>query len=347
MSVVLCAGLAMAPAMQTLAQTEAVVAEGAEAQNAEAATQEMAAAESNATAAASNNASQNTDAAASTDASATPAANSNTAESPQQETSKQETVKQESAKNDSSKQETTKQETTETTADAETAADADPATAKTYIVNQSCTDAELNAWFSDAGFVGNSIGVGLASYIKRQGDGYLGNPKLMVKGSYSFLNDGKSNPKYRIDYAGFNGPAREVVAKSGVKKVFINMGTNDLWEAPSKAYQRYVDYIQGIQKSSPGILVFIEATTGVAPGHENRGLSNKNVNELNSLIKNYCAGQKNVYYIDINSPMMENGALKTSLSSDKDVHLTNSAYKIWMNTVIRYVDNKLSNGTLK
>ena len=125
------------------------------------------------------------------------------------------------------------------------------------------------------------------------------------------------------------------------------MGTNDLWEAPSKAYQRYVDYIQGIKQSSSGIIVFVEATTAVTPGHESRGLSNKNVDELNSMIKNYCAGQKDVYYIDINSPMKENGALKTSLSSDKDVHLTNTAYKIWMNTVIRFVDNKLKAGVLQ
>lgn len=217
---------------------------------------------------------------------------------------------------------------------------------KTYLVNQSCTDEQLNAWFSDAGFVGNSIGVGLASYIKRQGEGYLGGPTMMVKGSYSFLNDGKSNPKYRIEFGGFNGPARDVVARSGVKKVFINMGTNDLWEAPAKAYQRYVDYIQGIKNSSPGILIFIEATTAVCPGHEGRGLSNKNVDELNSMIRSYCANNKNMYYIDINSVMKENGALKTSLSSDRDVHLTNSAYKIWMDTVVRYVDNKLSSGAL-
>jgi len=205
----------------------------------------------------------------------------------------------------------------------------------------------VSQWFSDAGFVGNSISVGLSYYIKRQGAGYLGSPKMMVKGSYSFMNDSKGNANYRISYDGYNGAAKDVIAKSGVKKVFINMGTNDLWEGPQKAYKRYIDYIQGIQQANPGIKVFIEATTPVYAGHENNHLSNKNVDMFNQLIKGYCDLHPDMYYVDINTPLKdENGCLMKGLSTDSNVHLTNAAYKIWTDTLISYVRNGISAGTL-
>lgn len=199
-------------------------------------------------------------------------------------------------------------------------------------------DAQLSAWFADAGFVGNSVSVGLKSYFKTQGEGYLGGAKVLAKGSYSFLNDGKNNPKFRINYGDVNGPAKDVIKAAGVKKVFINMGTNDLWVTPESAYKSYVDYIAGIRGANPGILFFIESTTPVGKTKDKGKLCNKNVDELNARMKALCDVNPDMFYIDINTPLRdETGGLRDSYSSDKFVHLNMAGYKVWMNTVEDYV----------
>lgn len=204
--------------------------------------------------------------------------------------------------------------------------------------SQLLADQAASAWFADAGFVGNSVSVGFASIAKKQYATYFGKSPMMAKESYSFMNDAKGNPKYRVSFNGYSGQAKDVIAKTGIRKVFINMGTNDLWEGPDKAYARYVEYIQGIRATNPGILIFIEATTPVMSGNEKGGLTNKNVDSLNAKMRAYCASSPDLFYIDINTPMKDStGGLNPAYCSDKFVHINSAGYKVWVNTVISYV----------
>lgn len=201
------------------------------------------------------------------------------------------------------------------------------------------TEKERNSWFSDSGFIGSSIGVGQKMYFDSQGKGYLGNPAMMVKDCYSFMNDSASSTKYKITYRGTPYQARTAVKKYGLKKVFINMGMNDLWESPEGVYKRYISYLSGIKKDSPGIVIFIESTTPVTSGNEKQPLSNKNVNKLNAMMKKYCDSQKDMYYIDVNSCLKgADGCLKKSYSSDGYVHLSMSGYGVWMEALCDYTD---------
>lgn len=201
------------------------------------------------------------------------------------------------------------------------------------------TEKERNSWFSDSGFIGSSIGVGQKMYFDSQGRGYLGNPTMLVRGCYSFMNDSGRSTKYQITYRGTPYKARTAVKKSGVKKVFINMGMNDLWESPEGVYKRYVSYLSGIKKDSPGIIIFIESTTPVASGNEKNQLSNRNVNKLNAMMKKYCDSRKDMYYIDVNSCLKgADGCLKRNYSSDGYVHLSMSGYGEWMKTLCDYTD---------
>lgn len=198
---------------------------------------------------------------------------------------------------------------------------------------------ERNQWFSDSGFIGSSIGVGQKMYFDSQKKGYLGNPTMLVKGCYSFMNDASDSNTYKLTYRGKSYKARTAVRLSGVKKIFINMGMNDLWESPEGVYKRYVSYLDGIRKDSPGIIIFIESTTPVASGNEKKKLSNKNVNKLNAMMKEYCDSQKDMYYIDVNSCLKgKDGCLKRGYSSDGYVHLSMSGYAEWMKALCAYTD---------
>lgn len=186
-------------------------------------------------------------------------------------------------------------------------------------------------FFSNSAFIGNSIGVGLTNYVKRLDPNYIGTPTMLTVGCYSFRNDSAGNPKYMVSYNKTPLRAKDAVAASGAKYVFINMGTNDLFEGTEKAYTRYVNYIDEIRQTNPGVVFFIESTT---PACKGSNVSNDKINRFNELMYQYCLTTYDTIYIDISTPMKDaEGYLQKELSSDKSVHLNNKAYEMWMDTV--------------
>lgn len=199
------------------------------------------------------------------------------------------------------------------------------------------TTKERNRYFSDSGFIGSSIGVGQKMYFDSQGKGYLGNPTMMVRGCYSFSNDASGSNEYKIRFRGVPYRAKDAIAKSGVKKVFINMGTNDMWKDAKSVCKDYVSYLQGIRKRNPKVIIFIESTT---PTRRNSGhLNNTTINYINKYMKKYCKKQKDMYFIDITTGMKDrSGFLKSEYCSDGYVHLSMKGYAVWMKKVIKDVD---------
>lgn len=223
---------------------------------------------------------------------------------------------------------------------------------KTYVFKQiihvvekaaksSVDETDINKFFSETGFVGSSICVGLKNYFNSKGKDFLGGPVMMVKGCYSFMNDASSSNTYKVQYNGVPYKAKDAIYHSGVKNVFIQMGTNDLWEKPDSAYNRYVSYLKGIHERNPNVRIFIESTTPVHTP-QNSLLTNSNVDRLNSLMAAYCKGKKDMYYVDINTNMKDaSGKLKTEFTSDSFVHLTGKAYDSWTNDIKKYVKKLL------
>lgn len=206
------------------------------------------------------------------------------------------------------------------------------------------TKKERNKYYSTSAFIGSSIGVGQKMYFNSQGKGYLGNPLMLVRGCYSFNNDKNHNTKYMIQYKGVAMRAKDAVHKSGVNKVFVAMGTNDLFQGVNTTYKQYIDYIEGIKKKSPKVIIFVESMTSVHASKQKKQLNSKNVAKLNKKLKEYCDNHKDYYYVDVSSKMNDkNGHLMGKYSSDNYVHLTNSAYELWMNELTSYTDKLMIN----
>ena len=207
------------------------------------------------------------------------------------------------------------------------------------------TQQQINEFFSQAGFVGNSIGLGLRNYLASCGSGYLGNPKTIVRGCYSLINDtGANGSAYQLSWGGYTGPAKNVIKRTGIKYVFINMGTNDFLESVDNVYKRYVNYLNGIKEVNPDVVIYIEASTPVCTNNQRSGVNNKNMNTLNVKMKSYCNTQSDMYFIDINAPLRDSsGGLAAKYTSDGYVHLSNAAYKVWIDTVVDFVKTQLTN----
>lgn len=202
------------------------------------------------------------------------------------------------------------------------------------------TEKERNEYFSQSGFIGSSIGEGQKMYFNSKGKGYLGGPVMMTRTSYSFANDKCSNRPYMIKYRGIPMKAKYAVKKSGVKRVFICMGTNDMYSTATATFNSYKEYIQGIRKENPKVIIFIEAMPPIRG--EKSALNNRNVNALNKKLSVYCKNQKDMYYIDINSVLKGNdGRMKASYCSDGYCHLTFTGYAAWTEKLCDDVDKLL------
>jgi hypothetical protein len=176
-------------------------------------------------------------------------------------------------------------------------------------------------------------------YFQSQGKGFLGNPKMLVMGCYSFANDKSSTSPYRITYKGKKYTARDAVAATKVKRVFICMGTNDLWKPAADTYKDYVAYVKGIRKKNPDVVIFIESTTPMCSSSCKKYLNNTAIDELNSKMKKYCEKHKDMYYIDVAKGMRgSTRGLKSQYSSDGYVHMNMAGYKIWTKNVTNYID---------
>jgi hypothetical protein len=156
------------------------------------------------------------------------------------------------------------------------------------------------------------------------------------------MNDFFGNTKYMIHYKGQPYKGRNAVKACGAKHVFINMGVNDLNSSQHNTYNHYVRYINEIKSTNPNVDIFILATT---PARRTSGLlNNHEINKLNNKMKKLCKSKKDMYYIDINTPLKDStGSLKSSYASDGYVHLTFPAYKVWTDTMVKYIKNHLKN----
>lgn len=198
-----------------------------------------------------------------------------------------------------------------------------------------------NKYLADSGFIGNSVSLSLTYYMKTQKKGFMGSPLMLPVGCYNFNNDRRGNPRYRIHYRGKVCTAKEAIRRSGIKKVFICMGTNDLYLGVSGAYRAYVTYLREIKKVNPGVIIYIE---GTPPTYSQRGhITNNNINALNQKMKSYCQNQKDMYYIDINTVLKDKftGKMNLRYSSDKYVHINYTGCRAWLNKICSYIDKQL------
>ena len=201
------------------------------------------------------------------------------------------------------------------------------------------TKKQRDGFYKRAAFVGNSVGLGQKYYFDRQGNNYLGSPKMLVRGCYSFYNDKHKRSEWMISYNGQKMQAKYAIKAANVKRVFINMGGNDFVGDADFVFNNYVEYLRGISKVNPDVVIFIESTTGVTASRQGKYLNSRNVAKLNELMAEYCKKCRDMYFIDVGSKLNDkNGYLMRKYSSDNYVHLTDAAYEVWTKEMIKYTD---------
>jgi len=191
------------------------------------------------------------------------------------------------------------------------------------------SDEELDSFFSEAVFVGSSIGEGMRYYFNSFGEGYMGDPLMLSRDCYGLFNDsGMNGDDYQLLYEGVAAPVKEHIKKCGKKYVFLNIGTNDIFAGGDRCAELCTEMIDGIKELSPNVVVYYETLT---PVMIDSVLDNAEVDRFNELMQQYCAEKPDVNYIDITT-MLKNpqGGLAEEYTSDHYVHLNTDAYELWV-----------------
>lgn len=197
------------------------------------------------------------------------------------------------------------------------------------------------SWFDDACFIGDSITEGLRTYALT---GALGDAKFFAVRSYSLYNalrplsDGGPHPTYQ----GEPMTAVDCVAKAGSKKVFIMLGTNDLYNGVDASVKRYQQLIELILEKSPNVKIFVQSMTPMAATSTYIGdmLNNDNIKLYNQKLKAMCE-ENGWYFINVATVMYEESgeSLNSDYCSDKTtmgVHFNTQGYKQWVDYLLTH-----------
>lgn len=197
------------------------------------------------------------------------------------------------------------------------------------------------SWFDDAAFIGDSVSLKLRTHCLT---GVLGKAQFFAVGSYSTVNalrpvsDGGPHPTYR----GTVMTSEECIQKSGVQKVFIMLGMNDLSYGIDATLPRYQTLVERILEKSPDVKIFIQSMTPMTATSNivNEKRNNANIKLYNQRLQKMCE-DNGWYFVDVASVMYDDkGAnLRSEFCSDPvdmGVHFTKAGCERWVDYLLTH-----------
>ena len=201
------------------------------------------------------------------------------------------------------------------------------------------------SYFDDAAFVGDSVSLRLTYYA--MGNGKLGNAQFFTAGSLGANNalwevsDESVHPSFR----GEKMLIEDCVAQSGVKKVCIMLGMNDLGLYGIDAtVESYKTLVMNIIEKSPEVEIVVQSMTPMTSTSylTSDGLNNDVIREYNIELLKLCEEQ-NWKFMDVASVMYdEDGNLIREYCSDPDemgVHFEDVGCDAWVEYLYKNIAN--------
>lgn len=191
---------------------------------------------------------------------------------------------------------------------------------------------EDGSYFDDAVFLGDSIINTLKVY--EQINDCFGDALFLCRPSYAIRHAAENT--MQLTWRGGSYAIEDVVAACGAKKLFIQLGMNDVaLVGPEHAIEYWEIVLPRIREQSPDIQIFIQAGTPIY--RESGRLTNVNMDAYNELLKTF-AEENGCFFIDIATPFKdENGYLLQEYCYDNYCHLNVEACGIWARTLKDYL----------
>lgn len=195
------------------------------------------------------------------------------------------------------------------------------------------SEEEIDAYFENSVFLGDSIMLGFRNYTRKQAsDSFLKQIQFLAAGSYSASNSLWEVTAESVHplYQGKKLQAWDSIEKIAPDKVFICLGLNDLnISGLQGSLDNYKELIRRIQEKSPEVEIHIISMTYTLAGASSGKLNNDTIREYNLMLLD-AAIENGWGYIDVaNALADDNGDLAEAYCSDGFVHQTASAYDVW------------------
>lgn len=210
------------------------------------------------------------------------------------------------------------------------------------------SEEEIDAYFNNSVFVGDSIMLGFRNYCMKQKDSFLNHIQFLAAGSFSVTNalwDVTEKSVHPV-YKGQKRQIWESISMMETPRVFLFFGMNDLNVSGLEGTcEKYKELISKIKEKSPDVEIHIISMTYTLKDAGKGKLNNDTIREFNELLK-VMASENGWGYLDMATPLSdENGNLTEQYCSDGFVHQSRAAYDVWTTVIRDYARAQLDGTT--
>lgn len=202
---------------------------------------------------------------------------------------------------------------------------------------------QIGEFYKDSVLIGDSVAEGFSLYAARNAASPIfQNLKFLTRVSYSVHNafmaiSGKS--KHPI-YRGQQMYAWDSLKLMGAKHIYTFFGLNDLWGGVDNTAAKYLQYLGRIQQEIPDIKITIVSTTPIYKSAKEE-FNNDTIRAFNAQMA-ALAAENGWGYLDVASRLCDSdGSLAKQYCSDKGVHQTTAAYRLWQAAFEEYAEAHL------
>ena len=202
---------------------------------------------------------------------------------------------------------------------------------------------KIGEFYKDSVVIGDSVAEDFSRYaLRNTALPIFQNLKFLTRVSYSVHNafmaiSGKS--KHPI-YQGQQMYAWDSLKLMGAKHIYTFFGLNDLWGGVDNTVAKYLQYIAKIQQEIPGIKITIVSTTPIYV-YAKEEFNNDTIRAFNAKME-ALAAENGWGYLDVASRLYDSdGCLAKQYCSDRGIHQTNAAYKLWQAAFEEYAEAHL------
>ena len=188
-------------------------------------------------------------------------------------------------------------------------------------------------FYDDAAFVGDSIAYTLQH--RAPVTGVIGSPTFLVRGGVSLF--GFIIGSKKITLRGVETELEDAIQKSGVNKVFIMLGQNDLsYRSVDETMVTWSDVLERIRSKNPDVEIYIQSLVPEWNEPYKSNAKNEKIDEYNLRLQTFAA-ENNCHYVEVAAYFKDNAnRMPTEYSSDKTIHINAHGADVWMDVLRAY-----------
>ena len=188
-------------------------------------------------------------------------------------------------------------------------------------------------FFDDAAFLGDSISYSLMVHHTRTKD--FGDALFFVRNSLGVHN--ALQDIMTVYYQGKEMSPWKALSVSGISKVFIMLGINDIGSYGVDAtIESWGLFLEKIQESCPDTQVYIQALTPMWHYGQGEDLTNESIDLYNQKLKE-LAEANGCQFLDLTEYLKDGyNGLAEVYTSDYYVHMNNEGTAVWANALKEY-----------